>query len=170
MEKEPKIEQPGLELQMQLLSLMNNDATEVTILRTKKKYKIRWLKNGQLTKLTSLLLHKTDVEKEKTTRSEVLDSILEDSKLACKAAAIITLDGYWKILFWYGIRWRWFYYIRQYDNIQLEPILSAGKKKVPLLGFYKITTSLTEARDTLMQMRTAEVEATLLAQSMEQPT
>ena len=159
-----------MDAQMLLLSLVSTDATEVTIPRTRKKYRIRWLKNGQLTRLTRLLLHKRKVEKEKTTGSDVLDSILEDNKLACKAAAIITLDGYWKLLFRYWFRWRWFYYVRQYDNIQLEPILNVGKKKVPLLQFYRTTISLTEARDTLMQMRAAEVEATLLAQGTEQPS
>lgn len=99
-----------------------------------------------------------------------MDSILEDNQLACRAAAIIVLDGFWKLKFFYWILWRWFYYIRQYDNIQLQPILDVGKKKVPLFQFYKTTISLTEARDTLMQMRTEEVEAILLAQSMEQPS
>lgn len=171
MAKEPKVTQPEINTQLLLLSLMNNDPEVVVIPRTKKRYKIRWLKNGQLVKLTRLLLRKEDVEKpKKTTGSEVLDSILEDNKLACKAAAIIILDGFWKLKLFYWILWRWFYYFKQYDNIQLEPILNVGKKKVPLLQFYRTTMSLTEARDTLMQMRTAEVEATLLAQSMEQPS
>lgn len=172
MAKEPKVEQPGLEAQMMLLSIMNNDPEEVTILRTKKKYKIRWLKNGQLVKLTRLLLHKKDVEKEteKTTGSAVLDSILEDNKLCCKAAAIIVLDGYWKLKFFYWWLWRWFYYFKQYDNIQLEPILNVGKKKVPLMQFYRTTISLTEARDTLIQMRTEEAEAILREQGTAQPS
>jgi len=171
MAKEPKVTQPDMQAQMLLLSMMNNDAEEVTIPRTKKKYKIRWLKNGQLVRLTRLLLRKQDTENsKKTTGSEVLDSILEDNKLACKAAAIIILDGYWKLIFRYWLLWRWFYYVRQYDNVQLEPILNVGKKKVPLIAFYRTTISLTEARDTLMQMRTEEVETILRAQSTAQPS
>lgn len=170
MRKEPKIDQPDLQAQMMMLSIQNNDASEVMIPGTRKKYKIRWLKNGQLVRLTRLLLRKKDVEKEeqKTTGSEVLDSILEDNKLASRAAAIIILDGYWKLLFFYWFLWRWFYYIKQYDNTQLQPILDVGKKKVPLLQFYKTTMSLTEAKDTLMQMRTEEVEAILREQNTAQ--
>lgn len=155
------VEQPSIDAQQVYLSLINNDATEVGILRTKKKYKIRWLKNGQLEKLTRLLLHKKTVDENKTTGSDVLDAILEDSKLACKAAAIIILDGYWKLKFRYCFLWRWFYYIKQYDNIQLHEILEVGKKKVPLNQYYATIISLTEAKDSLMRMRAKEVEATL---------
>ena len=166
--KEPKIDQPTIDAQQIYLSLISNDAEEVQILRTKKKYKVRWLKNGQLEKLTRLLLHKKTIDEEKTTGSEVLDEILEDTKLACKAAAIILLDGYWKIKFCYPLLWRWFYYVKQYDNIQLAPILDAGKKKVPQMQFFQTIMSLTEARDSLMRMRAKEVEVTLHELSMAQ--
>lgn len=168
--KEPKIDQPTIDAQQIYLSLISNDAEEVQIPRTKKKYKVRWLKNGQLEKLTRLLLHKKSIDEEKTTGSEVLDEILEDAKLACKAAAIILLDGYWKIKFRYPLLWRWFYYVKQYDNIQLAPILEAGKKKVPQMQFFQTIMSLTEARDSLMRMRAKEVEATLHELSMARPS
>ena len=168
--EEQKIEQPSYDAQQIYLSLINNDADEVEILRTNKKYKIRWLKNGQLEKLTRLLLHKKSIDEQKTTGSEVFDAILEDTKLACKAAAIIVLNGYWKLKFRYWYLWRWFYYVRQYDNIQLQKILEVGKKKVPLNQFYATIMSLTEAKDTLMRMRVKEVESILHEQSMVQPS
>ena len=158
---EQKIEQPTLDAQQLYLALINNDAEEVEILRTRKKYKIRWLKNGQLEKLTRLLLHKKTLDENTSTGSDVMDAILEDSKLACKAAAIIILDGYWKLKFRYWYLWRWFYYVRQYDNIQLDKILEVGKKKVPQMQFFRTIMSLTEARDSLMRMRAKEVEVTL---------
>ena len=159
-EEEEKVEQPSLDAQQIYLSLISNDAEEVGILRTKKKYKIRWLKNGQLEKLSRLLLHKKTIDEKTTTGSDVMDAILEDNRLACKAAAIIVLDGYWKIKFRYWWLWRWFYYVRQYDNIQLHDILEVGKKKVPLNQFFATIMSLTEAKDSLMRMRAKEVEAT----------
>lgn len=171
-DEEQKLEQPSIDVQKLYMSLISNDADEVEILRTKKKYKIRWLKNGQLEKLSRLLLHKKDVEKESemTTGSDALDEILADAKLACKAAAIIILDGYWKLKFRYWFLWRWFYYVRQYDNIQLDPILQVGKKKVPHIQFYRTIMSLTEAKDTLMRMRAKEVETILREPSTEQPS
>lgn len=169
-EEEEKIEQPSIDAQQIYLSLISNDAEEVGILRTKKKYKIRWLKNGQLEKLSRLLLHKKTIDEKTTTGSDVMDAILEDNKLACKAAAIIILDGYWKIKFRYWWLWRWFYYIRQYDNIQLHEILEVGKKKVPLNQFYATIMSLTEAKDSLMRMRAKEVETTLRGLNMAVPS
>ncbi len=168
--KEQKIEQPTIDAQQIYLSLISNDAEEVQILRTKKKYKVRWLKNGQLEKLSRLLLHKKTIDKEQATGNDALDEILEDSKLACKAAAVILLDGYWKLKFRYWLLWRWFYYVKQYDNIQLLPILETGKKKVPQMQFFKTIMSLTEAKDSLMRMRAKEVEVTLRELNMAQPS
>lgn len=170
MAKEPIIEQPSIEAQLLYQSIANNDADEVEILRTRKKYKIRWLKNGQLVKLGRLLLHNKSEIGDKTTGNAALDEIIEDSKLACKAAAIYTLDGYWKIKFRYWFRWRWFYYVRQYDNIQLADLLETGKKKVPLIQFYKTITLMTEAKGMLMNMRVQEAEAILLGHNTAQRT
>ena len=169
MAKEPVIDkQPSIESQRTYASIRDNDATVVEILGTKKKYKIRWLKNGQIEKLSRLLIRKGDTDNEDLNKGDALDSILDDSKLACKAAAIYVLDGYWKIKFRYWFLWRWFYYIRQYDDVQLQALLEEGKKKVPLASFLMSTMSLTGARATLMNMRTEEAERTLRALATEQ--
>ena len=172
MEKEPKIEQPSVESQREYASLRDNDATIVSVLGTKKKYKLRWLKNGQIDRLSRLLIRKGDTDNEDGTKDSPLDAIMEDSKLACKAAAIYILDGYWKLKFRYWYLWRWFYYIRQYDNDQLQPILEEGKKKVPLMQFLMTTMSLTAAKATVMNMRMEEAERTLqeLATAQQQAT
>ena len=168
MEKEPKVEQPSVESQRTYASLRDNDATVVSILGTKKKYRIRWLKNGQIDRLSRLLIRKGETDNEDGSKDSPLDAIIEDSKLACKAAAIYILDGYWKLKFRYWYLWRWFYYVRQYDNVQLQEILEEGKKKVPLTPFLLTTMSLTGARVTLMSMRTEEAERTLQELASEQ--
>ena len=167
MEKEAKVEQPSVESQRDYVSLRDNDATVVPVLGTKKKYKIRWLKNGQINKLSRLLIRKSDTDEKDGQNDSPLDAVLDDTKLACKAAAIYILDGYWKLKFRYWFLWRWFYYIRQYDNDQLQPILDTGKKKVPLTQFLLTTMSLTEAKATLMNMRTEEAERILHALASE---
>ena len=172
MAKEPKIEQASIEAQRTYASIRDNDATIVGILGTKKKYKIRWLKNGQIDRLSRLLIRKGDTDNEDGTKDNPLDAIIEDTKIASKAAAIIILDGYWKLKFRYWYLWRWFYYIRQYDNSQLQELLDAGKKKVPLTQFLMTTMSLTGVRATLMNMRTEEAERILqeLASAQRQET
>jgi len=158
MEKEPKIEQPSVGSQREYASIVDNTPTVVRILRTRKKYKIRWLKNGQIERLSRLLIRKGKTDNEDGKHDNPLDAIKTDGKIACKAAAIYILDGYWKLKLRYWYLWRWFYYIRQYDNIQLQGILDEGKKKVPLMGFLMTITSLTGARATLMNMRMEEAE------------
>ena len=169
MAKEPKIEQPSVEAQRTYASIRDNDATIVGILGTNKKYKLRWLKNGQIDKLSRLLIRKADTDDQDGKKDSALDSVIEDSKLACKAAAIIILDGYWKLKFRYWYLWRWFYYIRQYDNIQLQGLLEEGKKKIPLVQFLATTMLLTGAKATLMNMRTEEAEHTLQELASVQP-
>ena len=165
---EPVVNQPDEEAQRLYMSMVNNDAEEVTILRTKKKYKIRWLKNGQLEKLTRLLLHKKTIDEDETTGSGVMDAILEDAKLACKASAIIILDGYWKLKFNYWWLWRYFYYIKQYDNIQLEPILSAGLNATPYISFLKTMSILVNQKTTQMRMTRKEAEKVMQEMSIRQ--
>lgn len=130
MEKEPKVEQPSLQSQRTYASIRDNDATIVPVLGTKKKYKIRWLKKGQINKLSRLLIRKFGTDEKDGANDSPLDAIREDSKLTCKAAAIYILDGYWKLKFRYWFLWRWFYYIRQYDDVQLQAILTEGQKKL----------------------------------------
>ena len=161
MEREPKIGQPSVEAQREYASVRDNDATIVGIPGTKKKYKIRWLRNGQIEKLSRLLIRKGDTDDKDGQSDNPLDAVLSDTKMACKAAAIYILDGYWKIKFRYWYLWRWFYYIRQYDNEQLLPILTEAQKKIPVTQFLITIMSLTGARGTLMTMRTEEAERIL---------
>ena len=163
--REPRVEQPTEEQQREYLSLRDNNPTIVSIAGTNKTYKIRWLKNCQLEKLSRLLVHKKDVDNDDTDTIDILDEIIDDAKLACKTAAIYILDGFFKLkIYWF--LWRWFYYVKQYSPIQLLELLEVGKKKIPLTQFFLLTMSLTEAKGTLMMMTTREAERILREQSM----
>lgn len=165
--KEPDVRQPGIEQQREYVSLRDNSATMVRI--RKKKYRLRWVRNGQVSKLSKLLISGKE-SSEKPSTEDIFRDIEESSKLSCKAAAIYILDGYWKLKFRYWFLWRWFYYIRQYDDEDLKEVLEVGKKKVPLQQFCVTIMSLTEAKDTLMMMRTREAERILRELSTAQPS
>ncbi len=165
--EEPDVRQPGIEQQREYVSLRDNSATVAHI--RNKKYKLRWAKNGQISRLSKLLLAGKTRDENPTTE-EIFRDIEQSSKLSCKAAAIYILDGYWRCKFKYWFLWRWFYYVRQYDDSDLQEVLEVGKKKVPLQQFCVTIMSLTEAKDTLMMMRTREAERILRELSMEQPS
>ena len=168
--EEPRVAQPTAAQQREYESLVSNTPTEVSILRTNKKYRIKWIKNGAIEKLSRLLIHAGDTDNDADKDENVYDAISGDAKLACKAAALFILNGYWSIRFKYWFLWRWFYYVRQYDGVQLQPVLAVGKKKLPLMAFYGTTTLLIGVKDTLMQMRTKEVEHILQEQALAQYT
>ena len=164
--EEPDVRQPSLEAQREYASLVGNDVSMVRI--RGKAYKMRWLKKGQIAKLGRVLIDKESTDGEKTLGN--LEKVVSDGKKACKAAAIYLLDGYWKLKLNYWWLWRWFYYVKQYEDIELREVLEEGKKKVPLQQFLLTTMSLTGAGDTLMMMRTEEAERILRELSSEQPS
>lgn len=137
------IDQPGVDDEKELNSVINNDASVVCIPGTRKKYRIKWLKHATTRKITSIL---------HSTREG------DDDKISCKAAAAIVLNDYWKIVFLYWILWRWFYYVRQYGDAHLLPLILEGKKKVPQEEFLTSTMLVIGMRDTIMTMTKKEVE------------
>ena len=106
------------------------------------------------------------------TRSEITKVILKegnDEKQSCQCAALLVLIGYWAIKLWYWLKWRWFYYIKQYGEEELTELLALGKKKVPLDEYFSNTILLTALKDTSMMMKKTEVATTLQGLNTEQP-
>ncbi len=96
----------------------------------------------------------------------LLTKILTSSKgkeeaVTCKCLAAARLNGYFRIKLFYWLVWRWYYYIRQYNEDELEDAIALIKKKVPADSYFKNTISLTEIRATMMQMNREEVYRTL---------
>ena len=135
------IEMPNIEDERLLNEVMEDSVDEVGLKDTKKKYKIGWMKKGTMRKISSVALEKG-----------------EDDTLSAKTAALIILNNYWKIKFFYPILWRWFFYVKEYTDDQLSEILAVGKKKVPYIPFLTNTILVTGMRDTIMTMTKEEAE------------
>lgn len=87
-----------------------------------------------------------------------------DSKILCQAAALIVLNGFWKSHLFYWLKWRWYYYVRQYNAQELVPIIEMAQKKTQqeaAVAYLNGTMLLTVLRDTQKQMTKAEAERTL---------
>ena len=135
------IEMPNIEDEQLLNEVMEDSVDEVSIKGSKKKYRIGWMKKGTMRKISSVALEKG-----------------EDDTLSAKTAALIILNNYWKIKFFYPILWRWFFYVKEYTDDQLSEILAVGKKKVPYIPFLTNTILVTGMRDTIMTMTKEEAE------------
>ena len=110
----------------------------------KKKVKVGWMKRGALRKFTAIMLDKRE-------------DIDTESKVSCKLAATVVLNDIWKIKFYHWLLWRWYYYIRQYSDKVLIPIIEEGKKKVLLSEYYSIMMLAHGLRDTQKTMTRDEV-------------
>lgn len=124
----------------------------VRIPRTNKTYKVRQLTPTQMDDLANLFFGKY---------KDLSEAIVLDKKIAFKAAAIYTTPNYWKRKLSFWLKWRWLYYIKQYDDIQIQSILSAGNESTPYLDFLKNISLLCNARDTLSQMTMRKAEKTI---------
>ena len=140
--KEKIIKEATREDEKLLKSVTHNYADKVQVRNTT--YNVRWMHPAIADRITCL------IQKDGN-----------DNKIISQGAALIVLGGFWKAHLFYWLLWRWFYYIRQYDNDQLQPLLDEMKKKIPLTQFLMTTMSLTGAKATLMNMRTEEAERTL---------
>lgn len=135
------IETPSIEDERLLNDIIEDSIDEVSLKGTNKKYKIGWLKKGTMRKITSVAIEDGN-----------------DDMVSAKTAALIILNNYWKIKFFYPILWRWFFYIKEYTDEQLSEIIAVGKKKVPYIQFLTNTILVTGMKDTIMTMTKAEAE------------
>ena len=140
MEERNVVTQPDQESEARLNAILEAQGEDVAL--GNGSVRVGWLRAGTIRKFTDIMNDKKH----------------DASKVNAKAVACIVLNGYWKIrLFWWLV-WRWYYYVRQYHEAELTPVIEAGKKKVPVEAYLVNTISLTGMRDTMMQMTKEEVE------------
>ena len=143
--KEKIIKEATREDEQLQMSVRPNWADEVEV--RGRKFKVRWMHPFTTEWITCLMLKDGN-----------------DGKVICQAAALIILGSYWRSRFLYWLVWRWFYYIRQYNASELEPVIQMAQKKTQHQGaaaYLNATIYLTALKDTKKQMTKAEAERTL---------
>lgn len=165
------ITQPSLLEQVELMEVVE-EAPDYVLVR-EKKWKVGWVRNGTLTKISSLLLS-NDLEVTEVLESstkilgETLGTLQKNDTLVCRAAAYLRLDSWWKIKLFHWLLWRWYYYVKEYREIELCGYIAACKKKANPMGYLGATTYLTAMKTTRMMMTRAEVEHSQAELFMEQ--
>lgn len=104
----------------------------------KKKFSIGWMRPYTLEKITGL----------------ALDG--KENEIPARTAALILLNGYFKINLFYGLLWRWLYHCVPSDV--LTEIISEGKKKEASLtqDYWTCIILATVMRDTKMNLTKEE--------------
>lgn len=126
-----KIDQPSLDLQQLLDSVLEDSPTDVEFMG--KKHTLRWLRNGAVRKFS----HVTVTEK-------------DENKRAVKLCAIVLLNNVWKLRFLYWLVWRWWYYVKDVDAVELLRVLDVAKKKIPSAAYSLLTILATGMTDVMM--------------------
>ena len=134
------ITQPSKQDEKELNSIIKNQYDTMKL--RGKDVKIYWLGYFAIRKMTDVMIN----EKE------------DEQSVLCKCVAAIKLNGYWKIKFLWWFVWRWYFYVKQYTEQELLPIVECAKKKVPLEPYLTATILLTAMKDTAMQMTRKEAE------------
>lgn len=131
------MEQPKIEIQEMLDGLLAQEPEVIAVCG--RKYRIGWMHHANERKITRIML------KEKN-----------PWKRNVKVAACVLLNRRWGIwtwlllTVWYAVYWRWLYYVRDIDQVEVAAVISAGKKKGQSEVLMMGTLLATGMMDTLM--------------------
>ena len=131
--------QPGQDVQELLSALMEQEPEKVVFCG--KKYRIGWLHNSNTRKFSHIMLK----DKNPWRRN-------------VKVCACVLLNHRWGLFtwfllnVWYGIYWRWLYYVRDIDQVEVMAVLDAAKKKIQSEPLAMSTILATAMMDTMMMM------------------
>ena len=116
-----------------------------------KKRKLGWLRKGTMRKCA----HITAKEKDEWKRN-------------VKICVAILLNNIWKIRLLYWLYWRWLYYVKDIDVVEVLNVLDKSKKKIPSNAFSLATILATGMTDLMMTMTRREAKATQAEQAGEE--
>ena len=140
MAEEKKIEQPQADLQELLDDILSAEPTELVFME--KKRKIGWLHKGTMRKCSHIAIKEKD-----------------EWKRNVKICVAILLNNVWKIRFVYWLLWRWLYYVKDIDVVEVLNVLDKSKKKIPSNAFSLTTILVTGMTDLMMTMTRKEAKA-----------
>lgn len=134
-----EVQQPTVDIQQAIDQML--EAKPETVLVCGKKRRIGWLHNGTYRKFSHIMLSEKDEWKRNT---KLCACILLNHKNGLLTWLIMKL--------WYAIYWRWLYYVKDIDQVEIMGVLNASKKKIQLEPFLMNTTLAIGMMDTMMTM------------------
>ena len=151
-----KPKQPTLDARSEYADIESNSLSKVRIPGTRKTVRLRWVKPYTLERLTQVWIERESATERLNNDAEVLKDMAVEPYFAFKEAALFILNHDLKIRLFYPFYWRYWAY--RYDEAKMLPIISEGKKKLPLMAHYEIMAYSTDMRTDLMKMTKKEAE------------
>lgn len=150
------MKQPTLAQRAAYIDAESARPTKVQIPGTKRKITLRELHPGTIEKITQIWIERDLASANIESGSEVLKDLAKEPYFAFKEAAAYYLNNDIKLRLFWPILWRWWAF--RYTESQMEPIISEGKKKLPLMAHYAIMAYSTDMRTDWMEMTKKEAE------------
>ena len=150
------MKQVDISAQREYIEAMLNLPTEVAIIGTKRKVRIRGIKPYTIERLTRLWLERDMAVAEDA--AGTLKSLCIEPYFSVKEACLFVLNGYWGIKMLYPIMWRIWGKLRGYTEEQMQPIILEGKKKLPLTAHWRNMAYSVDMRTDWMKMTSKEAE------------
>ncbi len=125
------MEQPDLYARLALDNIICDRAEVVRIPRSRKKVRLTFVKPDTLLRVTRLLLEKEELEENAKggDADALMRSAAKEPYFSTKLAALFVLNGLWRIRLFWPILWRWWAFVRQWDEEQVGAVLAAAQKK-----------------------------------------
>ena len=143
--------QPTVEIQELLDSIMEAEPEKVVFMG--KKRSIGWMRKGTMRKFSHVTLREKN-----------------EWKRGVKLCAVVLLNNIFLLKLWYWAYWRWLYYVKDPDAVEVLRVVDAAKKKIPSAAFSLTTILATGMTDVMMTMTKEEARATRAEQAGEQPS
>lgn len=138
------------------MDIVNDSVSIVPIPGTRKSVRLHWMKPYTIERITQVWLEREDASEALRNGAETLRSLCKEPYFAFKEAALMILNHDIKIRLFYGLYWRWL--AHRYDESQMVPIISEGKKKAPLMAHYEVMAFMQDLMADQMKMTKKEAE------------
>lgn len=123
--------QPELYTRVALAQIEANKPDYVTILGTKKRIKIGFLHDYTVQKITELLLEREEMEKvvKDGGFNATMREAVKHPYFSIKMATLAVLNDPLKIVLFYPLKWRWWAFVRKFNEAQIASVTMAIQKK-----------------------------------------
>lgn len=129
--------QPELATRIALAQIEASKVEEVTIPGRKRSLKISFLHDYTVQKITELLLDREELEKvaREGNADDIMRSAVKHPYFSIKMAALAVLNTPFKIAVFYPLVWRWWAFVRRYNEMEIASVTTAiGKKNTAVLS------------------------------------
>lgn len=148
--------QPELTTRVLLTQLEANKDEYVVIPGTKRRLRIHFLHDYTVQKITELLLEREEIEQvaKEGGVNNVMRSAVKHPYFSIKMAALAVLNSPLKIALFFPIKWRWWAFVRKYNEAQMASVTTAIQKKNngllrDVLSDYRVLDGYKDGRDEL---------------------